>query len=56
MLRLREAIRWHYTPFTICTYPQLWVYFVFRNDFARQDVTHDQVIVHRFRNDLGDGR
>jgi hypothetical protein len=56
VLRLREAIRWHYTPFAICTYPQLWMHFVFRNDFARQDMTHEQVIVHRFCNDLGDGR
>ena len=32
------------------------MHFVFRNDFASQDVAHEQVIVHRLRDDLCDGR
>jgi hypothetical protein len=56
VLRLREAIRGHDTPPAIRTYPELWMHFVFRNDLASQNVAHEQIIVHRLRDDLCDGR
>ena len=56
MLRLREAICGHDTPPTIRTYPELRMHFVFWNDLASQNVAHEQVIVHRLRDDLCDGR
>ena len=55
VLRLREVIRGHDTP-TIRTYPELRMHFVFRNDLASQNVAHEQVIVHRLRDYLCDGR
>jgi len=56
VLLLREAIRGHDTPPTIRTYPELRMHFVFWNDLASQNVAHEQVIVHRLRDDLCDGR
>ena len=32
------------------------MHFVFGDDLASQNVTHEQVIVHRLRDDLGDRR
>jgi hypothetical protein len=55
VLRLRKAIRGHDAPFAIRTYPELWVHFVFRDNFTSRDVAHEQVIVHRFCDDLSDG-
>ena len=56
MLRLREVVRGHDTPPTIRTYPELRMHFVFWNDLASQNVAHEQVIVHRLRDDLCDRR
>lgn len=56
VLRLREAIRGHDTPSAIRTYPEFRMHFVFRNDLASQNVAHEQIIVHRLRDDLRDGR
>lgn len=56
MLRLREAIRGHDAPLAIRTDPKLRVHFVFRDDLAGQDVAHEQIIVHRLRDDLRDLR
>jgi hypothetical protein len=56
VLRLREAIHGHDAPLAIRTDPELRVHFVFRDDLAGQDVAHEQIIVHRLRDDLGDRR
>ena len=55
-MRLREAIRGHDAPLAIRTDPELRVHFVFRDDLAGQDVVHEQIVVHRLRDDLGDRR
>ena len=56
VLRLRDAIRGHNTPPAIRPYPELWMHFVFRNDLASQNVAREQIIVHRLRDNLCDGR
>jgi hypothetical protein len=56
VLRPREAIRGHEAPLAIRTYPEFRMHFVFRDNFAGQDVTHEQIIVHRLRDDLCDRR
>jgi len=56
VLRLRKAIRRDDAPSAVRTHPELWVNFVFRDDLANQDMAHEQIIVHRLRNDLSDGR
>ena len=44
------------TPLPVRTDPELRVYFVFGDHLARQDMPHEQVVVHCVCNDLGDGR
>ena len=41
-------------PLPVRANPELWMHLVLRDDLAREDVAHEQVIVHRLRDDLCD--
>lgn len=56
VLRLRKAIRGHHAPFAVRTHPEFWVNVIFRDNLTSQNMAHEQIIVHRFRNDLSNGR
>ena len=56
MLRLRKAIRGDDAPSAVRAHPELRVDFVLRDDLAVHDMAHEQIIVHRLRDDPRDGR
>lgn len=43
------------SPFSICTHPQLWVNLILGYHLTFEYMSHEQVVVHRLRNDLRDG-
>lgn len=43
------------SPLPIRAYPELWMNFIFWYEFAFEDVACEEVVVHCFGNDLGDG-
>lgn len=49
-----DAISWNRSPFPVRTDPELRMYLVVGNNFTPQDVTHNQVVVHRIGDNLGD--
>ena len=54
MLRLRKAIRGDDAPFAVRAHPELRVNFVFWDDLAIHNMAHEQIIIHRFCDDLRD--
>lgn len=55
MLQPLDTVCRDLLPFLIRADPELWVNFVLRDDFTPEEVTHEQVIIHRVGDDLGDG-
>ena len=56
VLCLCKAIRGDGPPSTIRAHPELRVNCVLWDDLASHDMAHEQIIVHRLRDDLSDGR
>ena len=50
----RDAIAGHAPPATVRADPELRVHLSGRDELAREDVAAEQVVVHRFRDDLSD--
>ena len=48
----RDTVARNGSPLSIRTDPKLWMHFIFRDDFAREDVAHEEIVVHGFRNNL----
>ena len=44
------------SPFSVRTDPELGMYFVLRNNLAREDVPHEKIVVHGLRNNFSDFR
>lgn len=56
VLRLRKAIRGDDAPSAVRAHPELRVDFVLRDDLAIHDMAHEQIVIHRLRDDPRDGR
>lgn len=56
VLNACDAIPWYRSPFLVRAYPQFRVDLILGYDFARQNVSHEQVVVHRLRNNFCDRR
>ena len=52
----RYSVAGNGPPLPVRAYPQLGVHLVLRDNLAREDVAHEQVVVHRLRDDLCDRR
>ena len=56
MLHTRHTVLRDRSPLPVRANPQLGVHLVLGDDLACEDMTHEQVVVHRLRNDLRDRR
>lgn len=52
----RDTVARNGPPLSIRTNPELWMYFIFRNDFACENVAHEEIIVHGLCDNLSYGR
>ena len=50
----RYSVAGNGPPLSVRAYPELGVHLVLRDDLARENVAHEQVVVHRLRDDLCD--